>query len=99
MQIMDREVSPRPVARIDAGSLVGARIAGCSILFARDGRRMTQAIAFRSGGDRFLVTDLAEGAWRVMRDGVVLSEGRPVSRDEGALWWSGAPGEYRIEKR
>ena len=97
MQIMDGDVRPLPVERIEAGGLVGALIADCAVLFQRDGRRTGQPVSFRSDGKRFLVTDLAEGSWRVLRDGAVVSEHREVSKEEGALWWSGPPGQYTLE--
>ncbi|SPE42898.1 Heparin and heparin-sulfate lyase [Candidatus Sulfopaludibacter sp. SbA3] len=99
MQIMDRAVQPLPVNRVDAGGAVRARIADCTVLFQRDGRRTSQPVTFRSEGQRFLVTDLVEGSWRILRDGAVASEGQAVSKEEGTIWWSGGPGQYRLEKR
>jgi len=99
MQIMDRDVQPLPVERVEAGGLIGARIADCTVLFQRDGRRTGRPAGFRSEGQRFLVTDLAEGSWRVLREGVVVSEHQGVAKEEGALWWSGPPGQYTLESR
>lgn len=99
MEIMDRDVSPLPVGRIDAGAVVGARIADCTVLFQRDGRRTDRPVSFHSAGKRFLVTDLAAGSWRILRDGAVVSERREVSKEEGVLWWSGQPGQYTLERQ
>jgi hypothetical protein len=99
VEIMDRDVRPLPVERIEAGGLVGARTADWTVLFQRDHRRTDRLIGFRSDGKRFLVTDLAEGSWRGLRDGAVVSEHRGVSREEGTVWWSGPPGHYKLERQ
>jgi heparin/heparan-sulfate lyase len=99
MQIMDRDVAPLPVRRIDAGRSIAVRLADWTVLFQRDGRRTDGPIDFRSEGERFLVTDLAEGSWSILRNGLATTENRIVSNEEGGLWYSGPPGRYTLERQ
>ncbi len=98
MQVMDREASPLAVKRIDDGRLIGALLGDTTIFFQRDGRRTDQAVTLRSQGARFLVTDLAEGTWRVSRDGAALDPPLQVSAESGTLWFEGPPGSYTLQR-
>ena len=98
MQVMDREVSPLPITRIEDGGLVGVLLAETSILFQREGRRTDRPVRFRSDGRRFLALDLAEGTWQVWRDGEVVRPAVRVSAEEGALWLEGPPGNYELRR-
>jgi heparin/heparan-sulfate lyase len=98
IQVMDRDTLPSAVHRIEDGGLVGLVVAGTTILFQREGRRTGGPVAFQSPGSRFLVADLAEGTWRVSRDGSRLEPAMRVSAAQGALWFTGPPGKYSLER-
>jgi heparin/heparan-sulfate lyase len=98
MQAMDRDASPRPVRLIEERDLTGLILADTTVLFQRDGRRAKRPVTFQSRGNRFLVTDLAEGDWRVLRDGAATGPAVRVTGDEGALWFEGQPGSYTLQR-
>ena len=58
--------------------------------------RAKRPVTFQSRGNRFLVTDLAEGDWQVLRDGAVAGPTVRVTGEEGALWFEGRPGSYTL---
>lgn len=98
MQVMDREVAPLPVKRIEEGDLTGALLAETAVVFQREGRRTDRPVRFRLEGRRFLALDLAEGTWQVWRDGEVAKPAVRVSAEEGALWLEGPPGKYELRR-
>lgn len=98
MQVMDRATPPLPVRSMQAGTLSGFLVAGTTVTFQSDGQRTAGPMSFRSDGKRFLVTDLAEGAWRVARDGAAAGKAIEVSKDAGTLWFEGPPGRYTLER-
>jgi hypothetical protein len=83
---------------MQAGTLSGFLVAGTTVTFQSDGQRTAGPVSFRSDGKRFLVTDLAEGAWRVARDGAAAGKAIEVSKDAGTLWFEGPPGRYTLER-
>jgi heparin/heparan-sulfate lyase len=97
MQAMDRDTPPLPVRRIDAGAAAGFYVAGATVLFQREGKRTGAAVVFRSEGKRFLVVDLNPGEWRILRDGRPTGTTVRVTPNEGAIWFDGQPGDYRLE--
>jgi hypothetical protein len=98
MQVMDRDVAPLEVKRIEGEGVVGMLLAGVTVLFRNDGVRTDRPVNFRSAGSRFLVTDLAEGAWQVRRDGSLVSSAISVSAEQGTLWFEGPPGTYEVRR-
>jgi heparin/heparan-sulfate lyase len=97
MQVMDRERAPLAVRRIEESALAGFSLAGTTVVFQLGGRRADTTVAFRSEGNRFLVTDLAPGNWRVTRDGAAAGPPVEVSPEAGVLWFEGPPGGYALE--
>lgn len=107
MQVTDR-LAPTmlPVGGIEAGPMVGCRVekpagGGWVVLFRRDGRRTDQPATVRVEGKgrwRFLITDLAAGAWRIRRGD---SAGQPqtvqVAEEQGAAWFEGEAGTWSLE--
>ena len=108
MQVTDRlSGGTLPVQRIDAGERVGARIGGPDggwvVLFCRDGRRAEGPVSFEVPGKgecRFLVTDLAPGAWRARRAGE-QGGGKAVQvvKEQGAAWFEGACGAWTLSRQ
>jgi hypothetical protein len=76
--------------------VVGAFLAGTTVLFQRDGQRSKGPVAFRSEGGRFLAADLAPGEWKVRRDGATVKSGVKVSAEQGTLWFEGPAGSYEL---
>ena len=102
LQVMDRGVEkPVPAGRIDAGAFVGVRLADWAVLFNKSGERAAGPVSFSlSGGASLhcLVTDLAEGAWRVSRAGRVLLPAATVTRDAGTLLFDAPPGAFELRR-
>jgi len=102
LQVMDRGVEkPLPAERIDAGAFVGVRLGDWAVLFNKSGERAASPVSFSlSGGAPLhcLVTDLAEGAWRVARAGRVLLPAATVTRDAGTLLFDAPPGAFDLRR-
>ncbi|MBI4908803.1 MAG: heparinase II/III family protein [Acidobacteria bacterium] len=96
MQVMDDAVAPLPVRRVDAGEGAGFELAGTTVLFRRSGERGQGTVEVQSQGRRLLLTDLAAGEWRVLRNGTRVGV-EQVKASDGVLWWEGEPGRYRLE--
>jgi heparin/heparan-sulfate lyase len=102
IQIMDREVAPRAVERIEGATVAGVRIGDRVVLFQRDAQRTDGEVSFQvpgSGTMRILATDLAAGRWRVSRDGAVQEPAIDVSAEDGVAWFAGPPGAYVMRRR
>ena len=98
MQVMDRDAAPLAVKRIEDGGLDGVLLGDTSVFFQRDGRRTDRAVTFRSQGARFLMTDLAEGTWRVSRKGAAMEPPVRVTGQAGTLWFEGPAGSYTLRR-
>jgi hypothetical protein len=71
------------------------------VLFNPRGDRSAQPIAFAARGEgtlKFLVTDVAEGAWQVWRDGRIVLPTVIASGDAGVLYFEGAAGSYSLRR-
>ncbi len=102
IQITDPERNAvLPVAKIEAGPMVGVRIADRLVLFARDGRPATRPVAFTATGEgtlKYLVADLSEGTWQVWCDGRIVHPAIHVTGSAGSLYFEGPPGEYSLRR-
>ena len=99
-----------PVQRIDAQEVVGAIIADRAVLFCRDSKTLDKAFSFTlSDKDiqvagkmtkelKVLVTDLAAGNWKVMRNGKVFLDCVKVNATDGTLYLTLPTGEYQFIK-
>jgi len=77
------------------------RIADWAVFFNKSGERAAGPVSFSlSGGAPLhcLVTDLAEGAWRVSRAGRVLLPATAVTRDAGTLLFDAPPGAFELRR-
>ena len=110
IQVGDAGCKDLPVQRIDAQDVVGAIIADRAVLFCRDSKTLNKAFSFTiSDKDiqvagkmtkelKVLLTDLAEGNWKVMRDGKVFLESAKVDSADGTLYLTLPAGEYQFLK-
>lgn len=110
IQVGDAGCKDLPVQRIDAQDVVGAIIADRAVLFCRDSKTLDKAFSFTlSDKDihvagkmtkelKVLVTDLAAGNWKVMRDGKVFLESVKVDSTDGTLYLTLPAGEYQFLK-
>lgn len=106
MQVTDRmDGQALAVERVDAGPFVGCRLKGTDsdwvVLFRRDCQRTGGPISLQLGGERplrMLVTGLESGDWHAENSGGPTLR-IPVSRDAGAAWWEGPPGQWRLSKQ
>jgi heparin/heparan-sulfate lyase len=101
MQIMDGSASREAVQSVESSGGVGAQIGQSVVLFSRDGKRLDRTVSFTIKGDgtfRYLVTDLAEGTWRVLRNESVVNSAASVKAEEGTLWFEGPAGTYRLQR-
>jgi len=89
MQVMDAGVTPLPVKRAGRS---GVLIGGTTVWFQPDAGG---SISISSEGRRFLVAGVQAGGWRVSRPGGASTPVQ-VKEEEGALWFEGPPGEYRL---
>lgn len=99
-----------PIQRIDAQEVVGAIIADRAVLFCRDSKTLDKAFSFtlsdkdiQVAGNKVkelkvLVTDLAAGNWKVMRNGKVFLESAKVDSADGTLYLTLPAGEYQFIK-
>ena len=102
MQVMDNAVSSLPVQRIDGDKVVGAAVCGRVVMFRRDSGQLSESFSFeipKSAGKKVkvLLTDLAEGAWTINRNGKVFKADVTVTSEEGCIYFDAAPGQYRVE--
>ena len=110
IQVGDAGCKDLPVQRIDAQEVVGAIIADRAVLFCRDSKTLDKAFSFtlsdkdiQVAGNKakelkVLVTDLAAGNWKVMRDGKVFLESVKVDSTDGTLYLTLSAGEYQFLK-
>jgi hypothetical protein len=101
VQVMDPGASPLAAAKIESKGLVGAQVADRVVLFNPAGARTANPVSFtvRANGTlRFLVADLAAGAWQIQRDGQAAQSPVTVSADAGTLYFEGLGGEYTLRK-
>jgi len=89
------ELSPPGPAPVEVKRI---QAEGVTVLFRTDGNKTTRLVRFRSQGDRFLITDLAEGTWQVWRDGMVVRPAVQVLAERGVLWFEGPPGDYELRR-
>jgi heparin/heparan-sulfate lyase len=47
---------------------------------------------------KYLVTDLAAGAWQVWRDGKSVRPAMRVAESEGTLYFEGPAGSYQLRR-
>ena len=102
MQVMDNTTTPLPVQRINGDKVVGAAVAGRVVTFSRDSGRLSESFSFeipKSAGKKVkvLLTDLAEGAWTIKRNGKVFKTDVTVTAEEGCIYFDAAPGQYCVE--
>jgi len=101
LQIMDHSQQPLAVEKIECAPMVGVRLADRLVLFNTGGERTAQPVSFTARGPatiRFLITDLAPGAWQVWRDGKLEPSNRSVTADAGTLYFEGPPGDYSLRQ-
>ena len=100
MQVMDRSVAkPLIVEKIESGDVVGVRIADRVVIFsaAKDrGRGPVSFVIPGAGTVRVLLTDLAEGPWKVARDGQ-SPQGLAVG-EAGTAYFEGPAGNYGLSR-
>lgn len=110
IQVGDAGCKDLPVQRIDAQDVVGAIIADRAVLFCRDSKTLDKAFSFtlsdkdiQVAGNKakelkVLVTDLAAGNWKVMRNGKVFLESTKINATDGTLYLTLPAGEYQFLK-
>jgi heparin/heparan-sulfate lyase len=101
MQMMDRDVEPRPVHPVKGEGVTGVAIADRVVVFSREDARSSREVSFvvpGAGSFHILVTNLAAGKWQVMRDGAPQDPPVTVTADEGAAWFSGPAGGYTLHQ-
>jgi hypothetical protein len=104
LQVMDRGVEkPLPVERLDAGAFVGVRLGDWAVFFNKSADRFAGPVSFSVGAPtsrpatlHCLVTDLAEGSWRVSRNGRVILPAASVTRDSGTLLFDAPAGSFEL---
>ncbi len=87
--------------RVDAEKVVGTAIADRVVMFSRDAKTLGETFEFSvlntSAEYKVLLTDLAEGRWKVYRDRKLV--GRfDVDAGSGTLYFKAKGGSYTIEK-
>ena len=102
MQVMDNTVASLPVQKIDGDKVVGAAVGGRAVMFCRDSGRLSESFSFeipKSAGKKVkvLLTDLAEGAWTIKRNGKVFKADVTVTAEEGCIYFDATPGQYCVE--
>ena len=114
LQVMDHVGGPSPLEteKVEAGEMVGAKIADRVVLFSKSGDRLNGSLALPDLGEEdhlmYVVTDVSAGYWTVERSGAaptqiqVTEEGGVLSfngpADAYMLTWSAAP-SMPIEQR
>jgi hypothetical protein len=100
MQVMDRSVAkPLVVEKIESGETVGVRIADRVVVFNAVKDRGHEPVSFKipgAGTVRVLVTDLAEGQWKLSRDGQ-SQQGLTVG-EAGTAYFEGPAGSYTLSR-
>ncbi|MDF2644845.1 MAG: hypothetical protein K0Q73_650 [Paenibacillus sp.] len=102
MQVMDNTGGPSPLTAemVDAGNMVGAKIADRVVLFSKSGDRLNSNVTLNISGSEdnlnYVVTDLAAGYWSVVRDGQTATSQMFVSEEGGALSFNGPAGDYTL---
>jgi hypothetical protein len=105
MQVTDRETGGRwPVKPLDADGRTGCIIDGPSVswvvLLRKESDRSAEPVRFsvpEGRAYRFLVADLAPGAWRARRDDGGSRNVR-VAADSGAAWFEGPGGAWTLRR-
>lgn len=104
MQVMDNSVAPLPVQKIDGDKVVGALVSDRVVLFARDSKALSDNFTFeipKSAGKsvKVLLTDLAEGDWKVLCGKKTVLKAAKVDAASGTLYFTASPGRYTIVKQ
>ena len=89
------------VEKIENEWLVGAKIAGRVVLFAKSGQRIDRTVAFSYDGMgtfKHLVTDLAAGNWQIWRDGKIVVPVVEVNEEAGVVCFEGPAGCYELRR-
>ena len=102
MQVMDNSAAPLPVRKIEGDKVTGALIADRAVLFARDSKSLSGKFAFeipKSAGKKvkILLTDLAEGRWRILCDKKVILDSN-AEAEAGTIYFTAGPGRYIVER-
>lgn len=100
MQVMENGINELPVKKIDEKSVVGAQIADRVVLFSKNSELLKSPIQFSIKDDKqfkILLTDLAHGKWKVLKDKKVILSDIYVKED-GTLYIDGNKGDYVVTK-
>jgi heparin/heparan-sulfate lyase len=100
MQVMDQTVSKVLDAElVKSEDVSGVRIADRIVMFSKTSERTNKQVSFsieEGGMFKYLVTDLAEGTWQVMRNGDIFIPAIPVTSKEGTIYFKGPEGRYSL---
>ena len=101
IQVMDHVNGPDPLVTemVEAGDMVGAKIADRVVLFSKSGDRLKGSITLPDYGDEdnlnYVVTDLAVGFWSIERAGQATKQ-ISVTEEGGALSFNGPAESYTL---
>jgi hypothetical protein len=103
MQAMDNSegLIPLTIRKITFEKLVGAEFGDWVVLFSKTGEKLTDKFEFTltmNGSNKVLITDLAQGKWKVMREDGTVSGQYVVTRDGCALYFHGGKGKYLLSR-
>lgn len=110
IQVGDAGCKDLPVQRIDAQDVVGALIGDRAVFFSRESKLLEREFSvclsdkdIQVAGKmtkelKVLVTDLAAGNWKVMRNGKVFLDCVKVNATDGTLYLTLPAGEYQFIK-
>ena len=102
MQVMDNSAAPLPVQKIEGDGVTGALVADRAVVFGRESKSLSGKFAFeipKSAGKKvkILLTDLAEGRWRILCGKKVILESDADS-EAGTIYFTAGPGRYTVER-
>lgn len=104
MQVMDNEGGPVPLTaeKIEAGKLIGTRIADRIVLFSKDGELIDEPVKIKISGKgtfKVLLTDVKEGDWKIK----CLTNSKysipEINNDKQLLYFNAKRGEYLISRK
>ncbi|HEY3840568.1 MAG TPA: heparinase II/III family protein, partial [Bryobacteraceae bacterium] len=101
MQVMDRSVEkPLAMERIESGDVIGVKVGNRAVVFNSAKNQSQGPVKFDLPGNGpvgVLVTDLAEGRWKMLWNGHEVRK-MPIDKS-GTTYFDGPPGSFEFVKQ
>ena len=101
MEVLDGSAAARRVEKFETADVAAVRMGDWTVAFQKDAGRTDRPVALVLNGAgqlRCLVTDLAGGTWRILRNERAVQGAIAVPDESGVIYFEGPAGNYELRR-